>query len=82
MPSKGVATAANKKLNLRICPQKQTENCWNLQAGIVLPLAPTSRGPVGGPLVACGKVDNDEPESTKKWKLFCFSWRKIKFSAS
>ena len=77
MPSKGVAAVANKKSNSNCCPEKQTENRRNPQAGIVLPLAFTRCGPVGGYVEACGKMDNDAPESTKKWKLFCVSFRKI-----
>ncbi len=30
------------------------------------PLAPTRCGPVGGPFEACGKMDSNAPESTKK----------------
>jgi hypothetical protein len=36
-------------------------------------LAPTRCGPVGGAVLVCGKMDNDAPESTKKFKLFFVS---------
>ncbi len=53
IPSKGVATAINKKSNSKFCPKKQTENRRNTQAA----LAPTRCGPVE----ACGKMDSNAP---------------------
>ncbi len=73
MPSKVVATATNKKSNSKFCPKKQTVKRQNPQARMVLLFAPTRCGPVGGPVEACGKMDSDATESTKKRELFCVS---------
>jgi hypothetical protein len=43
IPSKGVSTAASKKFNSKICPEKQTVKRQNPHAGMVLPLTPTRR---------------------------------------
>jgi hypothetical protein len=55
MPSKGVVTAAHKKSNLKICPEKQTENWRNPQAGLSLLLAPPGEGRGG----LCGSVQQN-----------------------
>jgi hypothetical protein len=39
MPSKGVATEANKKSSSKLFPEKQRENRQIPQAGMVLPVA-------------------------------------------
>ncbi len=49
MLSKGVATGANNKFNLKICPKKQTENWGNPRAEMVLSLAPTRCEHVAAP---------------------------------
>jgi hypothetical protein len=73
MPRRGEATAASKKSISKFWPEKQMVRRRNPQVGIGLPLAPTRCGPVGGPMLVCGKIDNDAPESTKNFKLFFVS---------
>ncbi len=61
MPIMEVATAARKKSNSKSWPAKET--------GTSLPLASTRCGPVDGVEFECGRIEIDEPESTKNIRL-------------
>ncbi len=69
MPRRGVATAANKKSNLKFWLQKQTVR----RLSICFYKVQTC----GLRQLEWGRIETDTPESTKK--LFCVSCRKIKF---
>ena len=69
MPIMGVATAARKKSNSKSWPVKETVWRRRPQAGTSLPLAPTRCGPVDGAELECGRIEIDEPESTKNFRL-------------
>jgi hypothetical protein len=80
MPIMGVATAARKKLNSKSWPAKET--VWRRrrpQTGTIFPFAPTRCGPVGGAELECGRIEIEAPESTKKFRLFLESFKKIRF---
>ncbi len=69
MPIMGVATAVRKQSNSKSWPAKETIWRRRPQAGMSLLLAPTRCGPVDGAKLECGRIEIDEPELTKNFRL-------------
>ncbi len=74
-----MATAARKNSNSKSWSAKETIWRRRPQTGTILPFAPTRCGPVGGAELDCGRIEIEAPESTKNFRLFLESCRKIRF---
>ena len=66
LPKIGRETAANKNLNLKILPPKQTDRVEVDQEGIGRPLAPSKAGPEAGEGDQWGSRLREAPVSTRK----------------